>query len=126
MIRVGRLQTSATVLTCAKPAPLARPAPGHLQPGLLPESVHALRVYQTVSGLPAVLAQERGDLPVAKARVPLGKLVDASCQHAVFLRSFDRVALRRTRLPQHSASPPLADAQLLLDVPNGPAAARRA
>ena len=121
VVRIGRLQTRATVLTCAQPTPFARPALRYLQPRLLPEPMHALRVHR-----PAVLAQKRRDLPVTEARVPLSKLVDASHQHAVFLWLLALIALRRTRLLQHVAGPPLAYAQLPLDVAHGPAAARRA
>lgn len=104
----------------ARRAPrLTWPTLWHLQAGLLPGTVHAFAIHVV-----ALLVQQSRDLPVAKARVLSGKVVNPSHQNAVFLRFCAPVALRRSRLFDHLTSPPLADVQLLLHVPNGTAARR--
>lgn len=76
--------------------------------------------------LPALSAEQARDPAVAKARILFGKLVHTLRQWPVLLGPLYTVALRRMGLTQHLASPPLTDAQLVLNITHGVAAARPA
>ena len=69
VVRVARLQTQAAAFARAQAAALALLL-GHLQPGLLPETVHALAV-----DAPALTAQELRDHAVAGTWILLGQFV---------------------------------------------------
>ena len=132
MAGIACLQTRASVLTRAhlKAAALSLPW-RNLKACLLPQAMHPLFVHQSASAAamlcsPTFAPEQARDAATAKARVLLGELVHTANQRSVFVRLPRGVTLRRTRLPERLAGPPLTDAEHALYVAHGIAAARRA
>jgi hypothetical protein len=85
----------------------------HFQPLTTPDAFHAL-----VVDVPALITEQRGDVPIAITAVLAGQ-VDNSLRQSILVIAHDqRAALCRSGLPQNAAGPPLRDCQLLLHVPN--------
>jgi len=85
----------------------------YFQPLATPDALHPF-----VVDLPAVMSKQRGDAPITVTAVLAGQIDNRPCQGILVIARHERAALRRPRLSQHLASPPLGDCQRLLHVAN--------
>ena len=93
----------------------------HLEAVSPPESFDAFVIHR-----PAFPAQEPGDAPIPIPPILRGPFDEARDQPGFVVRDVRPMPLRRPRLTEHSAGPPLRDAQLVLHMHHGWAASGRA
>ena len=116
------LRTLANARAIRKP----QPAPfrlflRHFEAFSPPESFDSFVIHR-----PAFSAQEPGDAPIPIPPILRGQLDEARDQPGFVVRDDRPMPVRRPRLTEHSASPPLRDAQPVLHMHHGWASSGRA
>jgi hypothetical protein len=117
MITVLRSQPKAGAV-CEPQAPAFRLSVRNLQPLTPPDAFDPLIVHE-----PARMAQQRGDLAIAVAAIPAGKLNDVGGQTFFVVSPRRRLPLRRAMLAERHTSAALGDVKLTSNMLNALASA---